>query len=86
MPIAPFHSEELPYVGTLMLDRRIPLKVSCAVYLLSKGAPPTWFQLEFGSLPGGIPRGNISSHLKPIIIRKGSERPKVAWEGASWQP
>jgi hypothetical protein len=86
MPIAPFQTANTLRIGTFYLDRSIPLKMSCAVYVLSKSAPPTWFQLEFGSLPEGIPSGDISSHLRPTIIRKGSERPKVAWEQATWQP
>jgi hypothetical protein len=86
MSIPPFQTANVPRIGTFYLDRRTPLKVTCAVYVLSKGAPPTWFQLEFGSLPGGMPRGNITSHLKPLIVRKGSERPKVAWEQATWKP
>jgi hypothetical protein len=82
MPIAPFQTANAPHIGTFYLDRSIPLKVTCAVYVLSKGAPPTWFQLEFPSLPGGILVGDISPHLKSLIIRKDSERPKVAWEQA----
>jgi hypothetical protein len=86
MPIAPFQTANAPRIGTIYIDRGVPLKVSCAIYILAKGAPPTWFQLEFHSLPGGMAVGNVSDHLKPLIIRKGSERPRVAWEEVSWRP
>jgi hypothetical protein len=83
MPILPFQTANVPRISTFYIDRRRPLKVSCAIYVLSKGAPPTWFQLEFHSLSGGMAVGSVSDHLKPLVIRKGSERPRVAWEEVS---
>jgi hypothetical protein len=44
MPIVPFQTVKAPRIGTIHLDRRIPLKVTYTVYVLSKGAPPPWFQ------------------------------------------
>lgn len=55
---------------------RFPLvnngKANCAMYLLSKGAPPTWFQLEYTYGSGSD--GSV------VLTRKGSGRPKVSWE------
>ena len=86
--IAPFHIERLPAIRYFNLPRRIPIRATCAAYVLAKGAPPIWFQLEFPSLPGGISDKDDPPHLKPVIIPKGLERPKVAWELASmpYQP
>jgi hypothetical protein len=86
LTLAPFQNGQIRNIGSFYFPRRIPLKIFCAVYILSKGASPTWFQLEFGSLPGGIPQRDASSHLQPTVVRKGSERPKVAWEEVSWSP
>jgi hypothetical protein len=73
MPLAPFQiGPESSRIGPFYFPCEIPLKVSCAVYVLSKSAPLTWFQLEFRSTHEGI--------AGVAIIRKGSERPKVAWE------
>ena len=60
-PIGPFDF----YFGTLT-------PVRCAVYVICKGAPPTWFQLDFLCVRG------TGGHSHAKLIRKGSERPQVS--------
>jgi hypothetical protein len=75
----PFQIRTIRDLGPFYYHRQISVRVLGAVYVISKGAPPTWFQLEFGNLPGGIPIRSISKHFQPTLISKGSERPQVAW-------
>jgi hypothetical protein len=73
--VAPFQRGHVRGIEPFSFPRDKPLKVTCAVYVIPKSALPTWFQLEFQSLHPGIPLTNSTT-----VIRKGSERPKVAWE------
>lgn len=56
---------------------RFPLvsngKANCAVYIVTKDASPTWFQLEY--VYGSGMRGRVT------LTRLGTGRPKVSWEG-----
>lgn len=67
---------QLPY----LYRYRFPLvnngKANCAMYLLSKGAPPTWFQLEYTYGSG--------SKGSAVLTHKGSGRPKVSWEASGF--
>jgi hypothetical protein len=77
--LVPFQTGRVQNLGPFYLPRHIPVKVACAAYVVAKGALPTWFQLEYESLPG-MP---LDLRFQPKVIRGGQERPKVAWEMAS---
>jgi hypothetical protein len=49
-----------------------------AVYVMPKGSPPTWFELEIEFLAESTPR-------LLGLTRKGSERPRVTWNH-EWVP
>jgi hypothetical protein len=59
-------SFDFPYV-------RIAYWLSCAVYVMCKGSPPTWFQLRYFCARGTEQKSQVT--LTPM----GTERPKVAW-------
>jgi hypothetical protein len=78
--LAPFQTVGVQNLGPFYLPRHIPVKVACAAYVVPKGALPTWFQLEYESLPG-MP---LELRCQPKVIRGGQERPRVAWETVPW--
>jgi Putative DNA-binding domain len=78
MTLAPFQTGRVQDLGPFYLPRHIPLKVTCAAYVVPKGGLPTWFQIEFENL-----HPHITARFEPKLIQKGQERPKVAWEIAS---
>lgn len=45
----------------------------CAVYVICKGSPPTWFQLRYFCGMGVGRKSQIE------LVPTGTERPKVAW-------
>jgi hypothetical protein len=75
----PFQKLTIGNIGPFYFPRQFSAQVLGAVYIIAKGAPPIWFQLEFGCLPGGIPTRVVSEHFRPTLIRKGTERSQVAW-------
>lgn len=77
--LPPFQKITMRNIGPVYFPRQIPAEIRIAVYVLAKGTPPTWFQLEFGLLYGGIPTKTISEDFKAKLLRKGVERPQVAW-------
>jgi len=68
--LAPFQSHSLRDIGPFRFPTQVKAQGSGAVYVLPKGSPPIWFQLEF-EFSGG--------KLTARLARKGQDRPKVAW-------
>jgi hypothetical protein len=58
-------SFDFPYVG-------VGYWLSCAVYVICKGSPPTWFQLRYFCARGTEQQSQVT------LIPMGTERPKVA--------
>jgi len=75
----PFQKLAIRTIGPFFFPRQVSAKILGAVYVIAKGTPPTWFQLEFGNLYDGIPTRSIPEHFRPTLIRKGAERSQVAW-------
>lgn len=73
--LEPFQNLPIRGIGPFYFPRDDSAKVFAAVYIISKGAPPTWFQIEFDYSPfSGIPKESI------VVNKQGSEHSKVAWE------
>jgi hypothetical protein len=75
----PFQKLTIGNIGPFYFPQQFSAQVLGAVYIIAKGAPPIWFQLEFGCLTGGIPTRLVSEHFRPTLIRKGTERSQIAW-------
>jgi hypothetical protein len=75
----PFQRLGIRDIGPFYFPVQVSARVIGAVYVIPEGAPPTWFQLDFGSLYGGMPTRTILTHFQPTLTRKGSERPRVAF-------
>jgi len=76
--VPPFQKLTIPSIGPFYFHSHVAAKVVGAVYIIAKGAPPTWFQLEFNCLPGNMPTRSLSEHFKATLTRKGAERAQVA--------
>jgi hypothetical protein len=61
--IVPF---DFPYLG-------VGYWMSCAVYVICKGSPPTWFQMRYLCARGTEQKSQVT------LIPMGTERPQVAW-------
>jgi hypothetical protein len=77
--LGPFQTQQVRINEPIYVLRGASTHVLGAVYVLSKGASPTWFQLEVASLVGGFPIGATAGDFHPTLVRKDLERPQVAW-------
>ena len=75
--LEPFQKMLMARIGPFNFPDQLRAKIVGAVYVISRVAPPTWFQLEFRNLHRNI---LTSKHFdEPILVRKGLERPQVAF-------
>jgi hypothetical protein len=77
--LGPFQTQRVRIREPFYVPRQLSTEALGAVYVLSKGAPPTWFQLAFESQVGGFPPGSSAKDFQPNLVRKDLERPQVAW-------
>ena len=76
--LEPFQKRMMQNIGPFYFPQHVPVSIVGAVYVISRGAPPIWFQLE------GTYREGLGGDV--VVKRKGAGRPQVRYNApALWR-
>jgi hypothetical protein len=80
-PLRPFDVLHYDALGGLLVPAPRPLvTLSCAVYALPQGSPPTWFQLRYRYDSDDFRRLPEERRDRVLLERLGPARPLVTWQ------